>query len=266
MKNKIFKIASVLLFNLLFCSLISFADEDTKQSKNKTYTISLGYENSLFKDVNYSVLNQKGNGIVLHLQSLRKLKSNDLFQVAIDLPYAITKPKNFHHFRATQTVANIEVAYLKHFPTKNKNINFYLGGQLHSYYHLVFFDGTEAFTMFGVNGLDVSSYVEYTINDNQSINAKASIPVLAQLVRPPYTGWDKYITDNPYNIPKVLTRGKITSLNKFFGFNFDFNYEYQYKENRSINFNYGLRYYTTSEVKKSVVMNNQFNVGLNFKL
>jgi len=244
-----------------------FSEENTNEfKKNKTYSFSLGYEKSYFKDINYSPLNQNGNGGVFQFQYEKQLKNDNLFSFALDLPFAITQPKIAGHFTAIQTIANIELAYLKKLSIKNDKYQLFTGAQYHTYYHLVFYDGTEAFTMFGVNGLDAAAKLHYQLNEKQSINVKTSLPILAQLVRPPYSGWDKFITDNPGNIPKILTRGKITSLNKFFGFNFDLNYEYQYKSNRSLWINYGIRYYTTAELKKSVVLNNQINIGINIKL
>jgi len=266
MKNNITKSKSfVFVLSFMLCSNFVFSQENTKELK-KTYSLSLGYEKSYFKDINYSPLNQNGNGAVLQFQYEKQLKNNNLFSFGLDLPFAITQPKIANHFKAIQTIANIEVAYLKKLPVKNNKLQLFAGAQYHTYYHLVFYDGTEAFTMFGVNGLDASAKLYYQLNEKQKIHIKASLPVLAQLVRPPYSGWDKFITDNPGKIPKILTRGKITSLNKFFGVNFDLNYEYQYKTKRSLWLNYGLRYYTTNEVKKSIVLNNQINVGINFKL
>jgi len=247
----------MLLFCFIYSSNHSFAQKAEVNSKNTSFTLlSVGYEKSYFKDENYALLNQQGNGTVLQFQFQKKLKADDLFSIAFDLPFAITKPKATDHFKAIQTISNIEVAYLKKLSLKNDQIQFYV---------LVFYNGTAAFTMFGTNGLDASAQLNYIINKKQMIHTKISMPLVAQLVRPPYTGWDKFITDNYKNIPKVLTRGKITSLNQFFGINFDLNYEYQYKDNRSLLINYGLRYYTTNEVKQSNVLNNQITVGLNFK-
>jgi len=266
MKNNIKSLYLSIALCVLFFNKNSAAQDVEPPIKNKSFTLSLGYEKSYFKDVNYSQLNQQGNGAVLQFQFQKKLKSNAIFSGALDLPFAITKPKAADHFKAIQTIANIEIAYLKNVSLKNEKFQLYLGGQYHTYYHLVFYNGTESFTMFGTNGIDISAFLNYTFNDKQNISTKISLPIVAQLIRPPYTGWDKFITDNYQNIPKILTRGKIVSINKFFGVNFDLNYEYKYKAKRSVLINYGLRYYTTPEVKKSIVLNNQLNVGLIFKL
>lgn len=266
MKNHLKYLHFLIVLCILFCFNISIAQDTVASTKNNSFALSLGYEKSYFKDINYSQLNQQGNGAVLQFQFQKKLKSNALFSTALDLPFAITKPKAADHFKAAQTIANIEIAYLKNVPFESEKFQLYLGGQYHTYYHLVFYNGTESFTMFGTNGIDVSTFLNYTISSKQNISTKISLPIVAQLVRPPYTGWDKFITDNYQNIPKILTRGKIASINKYFGVNFDLNYEYQYKAKKSILVNYGLRYYTTPEVKKSIVLNNQLNVGLIFKL
>jgi len=266
--QKAFK--NLILWLILMCCTIapnfSMGQEINEAPKNKTYAFSLGYERSLFKDINFSPLNNSGNSVVLDFQYLKQLKNENLFSIAVDLPLGITRPNKLSQFNAIQTIANIEVAYLKKLALNNTKYQLYAGGQYHTYYHLVFYDGTESFTMFGLNGIDASAKLTYDLNEKQKLSTKVSLPLIAQLVRPPYTGWDKFITDNSTNIPKILTRGKITSLNKFFGFNFDLNYAYTYKAKRSVFVNYGMRYYRTNEVKKSIVMNNQINVGINIKI
>lgn len=241
-------------------SLRAQTEEDPTNRKN-TVNLNLGFAKGFFKDKNYSPLNYSSRDFSIDLGYLRALKNKNLlffsssFQTGT-LSTPVSEFSSSDHYNI-----NLELGYLFKLPHNISKTDFYVGGQYHSYLDLVFYDGTEAITFFGLHGLDISTRISRRVNDKHIFTTNFSLPVVGILVRPPYTGWDKYIVEHADNPLPVFFRGNVTSLNRFIAFNWNFQYQLEISSFLGLNAEYQFRYYKTSVLETAIIPNNQITIG-----
>jgi hypothetical protein len=161
---------------------------------------------------------------------------------------------------------NLELGFLKNIPINSSKIRIFLGGQYHTYIDIVFYKGTKAITFYVLHSLDLTGCISWDISSKHALTSTISLPVFGLLVRPPWTGWDKYIIDHEYeeNRFPLFFRGKWTSLNDFFAVNLNIQYHFTIGPGWDLTAKYLFRYYRTNELKTVIIPSNQFTIGTSF--
>jgi len=234
-------------------------------SRKNSINVSIGWAKSFFKDENYAPLKYTSNNFAIDVGYQRSFKNDDLlFFSSFFQTGTLTTPTSPFNDSDHYNV-NIELGYLFKVSNENAKTNIYVGGQYHSYLDLVFYDGTEAISFFGLHSLDVSTRFSKRIHDKHVINTNFSLPLAGVLVRPPYTGWDKYIVEHADNPLPVFFRGDFTSLKNFFAFIWDVQYHLELSPFFGLNANYQFRYNKTSVLETAIISNNRITLGTMLK-
>jgi len=172
---------------------------------------------------------------------------------------AVTEFNTSEHFNV-----NLELGFLGNIPVNASEIKLRIGGQSHSSIDVVFYDGTEAITAFGLHSLDLTCSISWDIATKHTLSSTMSLPVFGLLIRPPWTGWDKYIVEHEDNRIPIFFRGKWTSLNDFFSINWNIQYQFTISSKWDLAAKYQFRYYRTENLRTAIIPSNQFTIGTNF--
>lgn len=249
-------------------NLIAQSVKDPESRKN-TIQLQVGLEQGLFKDLNFSPMNYSSRGLAANLGYQRNLKNDDCFFFSSNFQFGELKFGELYTYITDFNTSdhynfNMEFGYLKSIPNNSTKINVLVGGQYHSYLDIVFYDGSEAVTFYGLHSLDLTGNISWNISEKQTLLNTISLPVFGLLVRPPWTGWDKYIVEHQNKPLPVFFRGNWASLNKFFALNWNIQYQYTISRKWDLTAKYQFRYYRTEELKTAIIPSNQFTIGTCF--
>jgi len=251
---------------LLLSGIMALTAQDDRFKAGIKNSIRLqgGLGQGYFKDLNYSPLIYSSGGLVINTSYHRSLKNENLlffsagFQFG-ELNTAVTEFNTSEHFNV-----NLELGFLGNIPVNTSEIKLRIGGQYHSNIDVVFYDGTEAITAFGLHSLDLTGSISWDIATKHTLSSTMSLPVFGLLIRPPWTGWDKYIVEHEDNRIPIFFRGKWTSLNDFFSINWNIQYQFTISSKWDLAAKYLFRYYRTENLKTAIIPSNQFTIGTNF--
>lgn len=256
---------SLLLLALLIGGIVhANAQSDVQIPKKNSIEIKAGINHTFFKDLNYSPLNHSGSGPGIGLQYQRITKQGNLISASLGFSVTTLKSPASIYFDASRYLANLEANYLKRLDLGKEGWKLHVGGGYHSYVDVLFYDGTEAISFFTIHGIDLAAKLSYQIKAKHSLGTSLSIPILGLLVRPPYTGWDKFIGESQDAPAKVFFRGNWTSLNDFLGLNWNLSYAYDLSPAWDLIADYSFQYYRTSQLDLVNIANNQLRVGASF--
>ena len=251
------------LFLLCIITLAAQNGRDEVIRKN-ILQLQFGPELGYFKDLNFSPLNYSNSGLVIDFSYQRYLKNANRLFVSTgissgDLNTAVSEFNTSDHYNF-----NLELGFLKNIPINASELKLWLGGQYHFYFDAIFYEGTEAITFYGLHGFDLTGSISWDISSKHELSSTISLPVFGLLLRPPWTGWDKYIVEHEDNRLPLYFRGKWTSLNDFLAFNWNIQYHFAITPGWSLTAEYQFRYYRTDELKTAIIMSNQFTAGTRF--
>ena len=256
----------------LLYTILEIIAQDTlgKVTGKNAIQLQFGLEKGYFEDLNFSPMNYSCSGLAINIGYRRNLKNDghlffsSNFHIG-ELKFGELNPYVSEFNTSDHYNLNLEIGYLKNIPNNTSKIKTLVGGQYHSYVDVVFYDGAEAVTFYGLHSIDLMGSISWDISNSHALFSTISIPVFGLLVRPPYTGWDKYIVDHQNNPLPVFFRGNWTTLNKFLAFNWDIQYQYAISPRWDLTAKYQFRYYRTEELKTAIIPSNQFTIGTNFK-
>ena len=251
------------LFLLCIITLAAQNGRDEVIRKN-ILQLQFGPELGYFKDLNFSPLNYSNSGLAINFGYQRYLKNdNRLFFSAGFSPDELkTDASEFNtsdHYNL-----NLELGFLKNIRTNSPKIKTQLGGQYHAYFDIVFYDSESAITFYGLHSLDLTGSISWDISSRHALSSTISLPVFGLLIRPPWTGWDTYISEHEANRLPLFFRGKWTSLNDFFAVNLNIQYQFAIGPGWDLTAKYLFRYCRTDELKTAIIASNQFTIGASF--
>lgn len=224
-------------------------------------TFTVGAHQGYFKDQNFSPLNYRAGGIRLGLGYSRTTPSGH--QLSADMGLGLTNLKSdaseFH--QTDRYLVDLSFGYLRAVGPGSETRRIRIGAKYRSYIDVSLFDGTEAISFFALHGLELAGDAAWRTGDRHRLKAAASLPVFGLLVRPPYTGWDKFISDNESALLRILTRGDWTSLNNFTGLRASLSWQYRLGDHWTMEAGYGMAYYATQRLDPMRVLNNQFTLS-----
>lgn len=254
-----------LSITLFFLSLVTLTAQGVgnKTIRKNNFNLGFGLGRGYLKDQNYSPLSYSSSGVVFNAGYRRNINGNLLFLTS-DIQFGELNTVVSEYNTSDHYDFNLELGYLNKIPVNVSDLKLWLGGQYHSYFDIVFYEGTKAITFYGLHSLDLSGCISWDISSKHELISTISLPVFGLLIRPPWTGWDKYIVEYEDNRIPIFFRGKWTSLNDFFAVNLNIQYHFTIGPGWDLMAEYLFRYYRTDELKAAIIPSNQFTIGTSF--
>lgn len=259
------KVTLIILLCIFGLSLFAQVEEQPMNKMKNALRIQAGLEQGYFKDLNFSPLNYNSIGLAIKFGYEREMKNNDLLFFTINPQLGRIRSEASKYTTSDHYNVNLELGYLVELPVKSSKIEAMVGGQWHHYLDLTFHEGTEAVSFFGLHSLDLLGQVSLNINEKQSLASNLSLPVFGLLVRPPYSGWDKYIVEHATNPLSVFFRGDWTSFNDYLAFSWNVQYQYQLASTVELIAEYQFGYHQTKVLKTAILPSNQITFGTRLK-
>ena len=232
----------------------------------KSVGFKIGTEISYLKDLNFSPLNYLGVGLVGEVEYHHENVARDIYFGRLSFSLSTLQTKASTGFTSVKYGFNPEIGFLKNLKKPSSRFNYHLGGRYHTYLEFVDYGHTSSVTFFTLHSLDLVGRFSWRIRRRQLFHTELGLPVFGLLVRPPYTGWDKFIVDNQDSPIKVFFRGRWTSLNNFFGINWTVGYLYEVNRNWDFTLQYRFRAYQTDVLDPAKIFTSQVSIGANVKL
>jgi hypothetical protein len=253
---------SITLF-LLSLFTLTAQGVGNKTIRKNNINLGFGIGRGYLKDQNYSPLSYSSSGVVVNAGYRRNINGNLLFLTSDiqfgELNTAVSEYNTSDHYNV-----NLELGFLGNIPVNASEIKLRLGGQYHAYFDIIFYDDELAITFYGLHSLDLSGSISWDISSKHELSSTISLPVFGLLVRPPWTGWDIYITEHEDNRLPLFFRGKWTSLNDFFAVNLNIQYHFTIGPGWDLMAEYRFRYYRRDELNTAIIPSNQFTIGTSF--
>ena len=228
--------------------------------------IAIGTNQGFVKDLNFSALNYRESGLLYSLEYIRKQRNGKGILIAdADVSLGKLKTKASDFFTSNNTMANLEVSYLRKINLKSPKWETFVGVQYNTYLQILDWYDFESFSFLATHGIGPKAMVSFKLNHRNRFQTSLFLPLFQNLVRPPYNGIDETIIENQDNTLKLIVSGKLASLNKYFAFDWKLNYSFALTQRFDLNVSYVLRYQNVNEVNKFVHLQNQLTTGLTFK-
>jgi hypothetical protein len=257
------KIALTIMLLLWGLFTLTAQGVGNKTIRKNNINLGFGLGRGYLKDQNYSPLSYSSGGVVVNAGYRRNINDNLLFLTS-DIQFGELNSAVSDYYTSDHYNVNLELGFLGNIPVNASEIKLRIGGQSHSSIDVVFYDGTEAITAFGLHSLDLTGSISWDIATKHTLSSTMSLPVFGLLIRPPWTGWDKYIVEHEDNRIPIFFRGKWTSLNDFFSINWNIQYQFTISSKWDLAAKYLFRYYRTENLKTAIIPSNQFTIGTNF--
>lgn len=251
--------SSILIILLFFCTCSLIAQQ-------KEFTVSIGTNHGYFKDSNYSPLNYQQKGMSLGLD-YTKYSKDHLFGVHLDFSLNNLQTNAAEHFASDYLMGTIAIDFLKKSKSFQNKSSLYLGGQVQTNNHLVYYDGFESFTYMFNHSVALKGFYTTSNSTRHSFQTSLSIPLFNYMVRPPLNGFDKTTESNEEHPLRLLTAdGKITSINTFLAVDWAIKYRYAMSQNFDLAIGYNIQYQRHKDIHQLTRLENQFAVSAIWKL
>ncbi|WP_157500848.1 outer membrane beta-barrel protein [Lewinella sp. 4G2] len=254
-------------FCLLLLLAVSFvpasicAQEELRPIIKNEVSLTIGLHRGHFNDANYSPLHQTSTGPRVGLAYRRNTRSGDRYELGLGATLAKLRSSVTDDTPASRYLLDLQVGYLKGLGTNNEDRRVHVGINYRSYVDISIYDDAEAVTWFGLHAFEGAAAGAWELGKQHGLKASIAVPFYGLLSRPPYSGWDKFVVENEDNIPKIITRGRWTSLNDFFGIRGGLGYRYALNDRWVFDANYQVSYYATQQLDRYRSINNAFSVS-----
>ena len=256
------KLIAAVCHSLIFWSVALAQSEDVPVNQ---IGFEIGPHFGYLLDLNFSPLNYRESGILLSLDYKRNSKNGNLLFVAdLDYTYGKLKTDADDFFTTPFHQGNIEVSVLfKLRKGKPGKLTFFIGPQYNSFFqYLEWGDERESWSYLMAHGLNFKCFGAYNITTTSRLETSLSIPLLSNLVRPPYNGFDQYIVDHSEKVIALSFRGEPATFDKFLAFDWKTTYRYQASDRVGLLLGYMMRYQRVPGANELTQFQNQFTTGL----
>lgn len=248
---------------LIFLVYSMCSNAQYKNSVEISYNIIGGH----LKDINFSPLiyTIKANTFGLNY-SHQNPQGKNFTELQFDYGQGEITTKVSDFFTTNITLVNINITQLRKISvTKNEKLATYLGAQYQSKTQLLSWRMFESYSFAASYGLGIKGLAIYRFNKKHSLQTSIALPMVGLIVRPPYAGNDDYITANGEDKLKVLTHGKIASLNEYIAVDWQTNYKYNISKRFDAQLKYSMNFQQYNIPKKAILLQNNISLGINYK-
>jgi len=229
-------------FLLALSYTIGFSQIETNPKKNRLQ-FSTGYNFGALKNLEYAPVSQYDyNGLIYKLGYERTSKNQNLFSVQADYLKSELKTDVIPVLNLDYTKVDLRFSYLKNIYSKNK-FSIYLGLQSYSNISVYVLGNKDRLII--NQSFGIASQFSYQINKKQALFSKLIIPVV--LLR---------VTDSSADI---------YSFNRYQGLSWNIGYRYSLSNHFDLTLNYDFNYDRLQIPSAFRELQQQFNLGINFK-
>jgi len=255
----------LLTFFLASSSYAQWKNNTSTDDRIRTLQIQVGQNFGYFKDLNFSPLNYKMDGILFSADHIRTTKKGNILRYHLDYGQGNLTSSASERFTSGYLIGSAKFDFWKKLNTQNKNLTILLGpgyGFDFDYYE---FENQDAISFLVGHNLNVGGMVKYNLNEKHTLSSSFSLSLLSFVNRPPYAGFDEQLEIEADKPLKLLTSVETASLNKYISFDWGLNYTYQMTSKLDLNLGYNLKYQRYNDVKQFTQAQNQINLGLTYK-
>ena len=266
--KKLLKMISLMLLLVVSGRAIAQSDNLAKEIKKNNIGFSFGPHLGYLKDLNFSPLNYRERGILLSLHYNRgNIKQSRLLTAELNYHSGKLRTSSSDFFTTPFFQASLKVAFLfKVQAVKNKKLSFLLGPEIQSYVqYMQWGEEMDSWNYLMLYGLSLKGLGKFQISGNKMIQTSMSIPVIGNLVRPPYNGFDQYIVENQDNFLKIAIRGEPASFTKYLALDWKTTYHYTATDHLEFTLGYIWRYQYVAGPNKLNNFQNMITTGFRVK-
>ncbi|MEM9327691.1 MAG: hypothetical protein AAGA85_18630 [Bacteroidota bacterium] len=255
------------IYLLMGCTLLCASIYAQSVSRNEdVLSLSLGYASGAFQDQVFSPLTYDIRGTAVGLGYTKHTRGGDQIVIHLDFVTSLLSSDRSDKHDTDNYQGILMANYLHHLNPGKGAWQFLAGGGFQSYLNASFFDGTESIAFLGLHAFNIAGKVTYDLSERHQFAAALQIPVFGQLVRPPYTGWNKFIQENEDTPLRIFTSGNWTSFQDFFGLNLALNYYYRLSDRWRLLMQYDTRFYRSSTTEITNILAANLRVGATFNI
>ena len=244
--------------------------QENAPSPYNSLDIAVGLKNNFLKDRSYSPLNFSGNSKQIRITTQRQ-NANRIKNIGLEFGLG-TLQYNSEFFESNRYDVSLHYIYNKSIGNY-KNWSLFLGPKVHADLMLTEYDDFESATWLTNIGLDLNLKAQRKVGRNARLEVEFNYPIAAYVSRPPYAGFDSFISSNEDNIPKVLlSKGNFTTgfkmIRPSLGLEYRTSLDRKLQFSARYQFEY-LHYHPNGDVRNPraiTQINNTIQLGIHFKL
>jgi hypothetical protein len=223
--------------------------------------LSIGGTLGYFRDLNYAPLNYRQGGTILSAHYTRYRKNGQIIAATVDYTTGRMTTDASSYFTTPFIQGNVGVAVL--FPINiNKQFKTHLGPSLNSFFeYMQWGDEMDSWNYLMVHGLSIKGVAEFEVTRRKKFISSVMIPLLNDLVRPPYNGFDEYIVQHQEEILRVAFRGTPATFSKYIALDWTIKYYYSLSTRIVFQAGYVFRYQHVFGSNRLTQFQNQFSSG-----
>ncbi len=253
---------SLLILICLALSLSICYGQDSKA--DYTVGVHLAVNLGYWKDSNYSTLNYRQSGLEYGLYLSRQKKNLIRVQANFSPSNLTTHFSDF--FETRHWNGNLWFSYLFGLSNRDQKLNYFIGPEYRFNGNLIDWQNLNGWSFLFAHNLNLGTAVQYQIADKQRIDARLSLPIISDVVRPPYNGYDEDVTSREHNTLKLVTVGEWMTFNKFQSADLSLNYNYEVLDRLELRLAYELQVQRVRTNSHTWILGqHQFLLGSTFK-
>jgi hypothetical protein len=259
MKNRLIIIAFLISATSLFAQ--------TEKTFNNNLSLDLGYNQGYMKDLNFSPLNYTQGGKLLGL-NYQKNGANGKNRIESGLHLSAGKLNTAasDYFKTSYILATFDASFLRKIhASDDAKLTYFVGGEYKSSIQYMAWKGTEAISFIATHGIAIKGLVTYKLSEKQQLESSLAIPIVQNLVRPPYNTIDQFISENSDDFIKIATTGTPSSLGKYQEITWKTQYKLDLSRHFALNLTYAMQLQHVSDIHSFTQLNNQFLTSFTFK-
>jgi hypothetical protein len=259
MKNALIIIAFLISTTALF--------GQTENTFNNNLSLDLGYNQGYMKDLNFSPLNYTQGGKLLGLNYQKNgANGKNRIEAGVHLSAGKLNTAASDYFKAIYILATFDASFLRKIhASDDAKLFYFVGGEYKSNIQYMAWKGSEAIGFVATHGIAIKGLVTYKLSEKQQLESSLTIPIVQNLVRPPYNTIDEFISANQDNFIKIATTGKLASWDKYQALTWKTNYKYDFSRRFALNLTYAMQLQHVSDIHSLTQLNNQFLTSFTFK-
>ncbi|MDA9774500.1 hypothetical protein N9B82_06045 [Saprospiraceae bacterium] len=250
----------ILSLLLIYTGITIAQDAPVRQNE---IGLSVGYNSGYFKDLNFSVLNYKDRGLYTKFHYHHRFSKTTL-KTSLEINYDNIHSDVAPFFSTLFPRAGLKAEYLFDI-SQNDKWHITAGPMLSSDNQMLLFNGFLSFSFLFVHSAGISSDIYYQLDDKNLFRFSMQLPLVHLLVRPPYSGFDKGTEANQDKPLRLITNGKLATVNEYLAANTVITYKRVLNSRFDLDASYGLHFQRTYQEHYLIHLQNRYKLSLNYK-
>jgi hypothetical protein len=263
-KLPLLSLVALLLAHLTIAQMVPLSEQSTRY--NNAIGIGLGTHLGYLNDANYSPLNYRETGFLISIFYERQCRNGKhLLTARVDYGTGTLRTDASTYFSTSSYEGNIEGSMMFHLnPSEQKRFRIYLGPQVNFFgYYMRWGEvDRDAWNYFATQALCIKGLVDFHVSEKSRLRSSFAVPLIGNLVRPPYNGFDQYIAEHREDVVMLAFKGDFASVSDYIGVDWRTRYAYTLSDHLTFQAEYLFRFQQVTETNRLVRFQNQFSGGV----